>query len=56
MAMKRIAEAVSTVGFGRSTRFGKLFREKIGLSPRDIGGSTMDMQVIRIKGYKTSNE
>lgn len=34
MTMKRIAEAVSTVGFGRSYRFGKLFRKKTVLSQR----------------------
>ena len=42
MAMKRIAEAVSTVGFGRSSRFGKLFGEKTGLSPRRCRGKPVD--------------
>ena len=44
MAMKRIAEAVSTVGFGRSSRFGKLFREKTVLSPGEYRWETPTMK------------
>ena len=36
--MKRIAEAAPAVGVGRSSRFGKLFREKTDLSPRGYRG------------------
>ena len=38
MAMQRIVGAVPAVGVGRSSRFGKLFREKTGLSPRGYRG------------------